>query len=114
MTWASMRWTLAAWTSHGGSNQQPPFTPPIWTPPVWSVLWGRLPKSASRSGEPPPTVRAAIIRLLNRSLRNLQLRQRSIRTIVLCGIATNMGVESTARFAYEYGYQQLFAEDAMG
>jgi len=33
--------------------------------------------------------------------------------IVLCGIATNIGVESTARFAYEYGYNQIFAEDAM-
>jgi len=32
---------------------------------------------------------------------------------VLCDIATNFGVESTARFAYEYGYQQVFAEDAM-
>jgi nicotinamidase-related amidase len=29
------------------------------------------------------------------------------------GISTNFGVESTARFAYEYGYQQIFAEDAM-
>ena len=43
---------------------------------------------------------------------DLQLR-RGIRTIVLCGIATNYGVESTARFAYEYGYGQIFAEDAM-
>ena len=43
----------------------------------------------------------------------LQLRRRGIHTIVLCGIATNYGVESTARFAYEYGYQQVFAEDAM-
>ena len=34
-------------------------------------------------------------------------------TMVLCGIATNIGVESTARFAYEYGYHQVFAEDAM-
>ena len=34
-------------------------------------------------------------------------------TIVLCGISTDMGVESTARFAYEYGFQQIFAEDAM-
>jgi nicotinamidase-related amidase len=34
-------------------------------------------------------------------------------TIVLCGISTGFGVESTARFAYEYGYQQIFAEDAM-
>jgi nicotinamidase-related amidase len=44
---------------------------------------------------------------------DLQLRRRQIETIVLCGIATNVGVESTARFAFEYGYQQIFAEDAM-
>ena len=44
---------------------------------------------------------------------DLQLRRRKIDTIVLCGISTNVGVESTARFAYEYGYQQVFAEDAM-
>ncbi len=34
-------------------------------------------------------------------------------TIVLCGIATDFGIESTARFACEYGFQQIFAEDAM-
>ena len=44
---------------------------------------------------------------------DLQLRRRKIDTIVLCGISTNAGVESTARFAYEYGYNQIFAEDAM-
>lgn len=44
---------------------------------------------------------------------DLQLRRRGMDTIVLCGIATDYGVESTARFAYEYGYQQIFAEDAM-
>jgi nicotinamidase-related amidase len=44
---------------------------------------------------------------------DLQLRRRGITTIVLCGIATHIGVESTARFAYEYGYNQIFAEDAM-
>jgi nicotinamidase-related amidase len=33
--------------------------------------------------------------------------------MVLCGISTNIGVESTARFAYEYGYNQVFAKDAM-
>jgi len=43
---------------------------------------------------------------------DLQLRRRGINTIVLCGISTNFGVESTARFAYEYGYQQIFVEDA--
>ena len=44
---------------------------------------------------------------------DLQLRRRNINTIILCGISTNIGVESTARFAYEYGYQQIFIEDAM-
>ena len=43
----------------------------------------------------------------------LQLRRRGLDTIVLCGISTNFGVESTARFAYEFGFQQIFAEDAM-
>lgn len=43
----------------------------------------------------------------------LQLRRRGINTIVLGGIATTYGVESTARFAYEYGFEQVFAEDAM-
>jgi len=44
---------------------------------------------------------------------DLRLRRGRIDTIVLAGIATTYGVESTARFAYEYGYQQVFAEDAM-
>lgn len=44
---------------------------------------------------------------------DLQFRRRGITTIVLCGISTNIGVESTARFAYDYGYNQIFAEDAM-
>ncbi|NMM87362.1 hydrolase [Rhodococcus sp. SRB_17] len=44
---------------------------------------------------------------------DLQLRRRSIQTIVLAGISTNIGVESTARDAYERGYDQVFVEDAM-
>ncbi|HEX7057506.1 MAG TPA: hydrolase [Bacilli bacterium] len=44
---------------------------------------------------------------------DLQLRRRGIDTIVLCGISTNIGVETTAREAYQRGYQQFFAEDAM-
>jgi nicotinamidase-related amidase len=44
---------------------------------------------------------------------DLQLRRRGIDTIILCGISTNVGVESTARDAYERGYQQVFVEDAM-
>ncbi len=44
---------------------------------------------------------------------DLQLRRRGIATIVLCGISTCFGVESTARDAYERGYRQVFVEDAM-
>ena len=42
----------------------------------------------------------------------LQLRRRGLSTIILCGIATAFGVESTARDAYERGFEQIFAEDA--
>ena len=42
---------------------------------------------------------------------DVQLRRRGIDQIVLAGIATNMGVESTARAAWEHGYSILFAED---
>ncbi len=44
---------------------------------------------------------------------DLQLRRRKIETIVLCGVATNFGVETTARDAYQRGYNQVFAVDAM-
>jgi nicotinamidase-related amidase len=44
---------------------------------------------------------------------DLEFRRRGITTMVLCGISTDIGVESTARFAFEYGYSQIFAEDAM-
>ena len=43
---------------------------------------------------------------------DLQLRRRGVKTIVLAGIATNFGVESTARSAWEHGYHVVLAEDA--
>mgnify|MGYP006394464293 FL=1 len=42
---------------------------------------------------------------------DLQLRRRDIKTVVIGGIATNMGVESTVRSAYEFGYDVVIAED---
>jgi nicotinamidase-related amidase len=44
---------------------------------------------------------------------DLQLRRRGVSTIVLGGISTNFGVESTARDAWERSYAVVFAEDAM-
>lgn len=44
---------------------------------------------------------------------DLQLRRRGIDTIVLCGISTSIGVDTTAREAYQHGYNQIFVTDAM-
>lgn len=44
---------------------------------------------------------------------DLELRRRGRKTIVLGGISTNFGVESTARDAFERNYQLILVEDAM-
>lgn len=44
---------------------------------------------------------------------DVQLRRRGITQIVLTGIATSIGVESTARAAHEHGYHVTLATDAM-
>ena len=42
-----------------------------------------------------------------------RLRERGVDTLVFGGIATNLGVESTARAAGDLGHQLVFVEDAM-
>ncbi len=42
-----------------------------------------------------------------------RFQERGITTVALGGIATNMGVESTARAAADLGYRIFFVEDAM-
>jgi nicotinamidase-related amidase len=44
---------------------------------------------------------------------DLQLRRRGVDTIILCGISANIGVESTARDAYERVYNLILVEDAI-
>jgi nicotinamidase-related amidase len=44
---------------------------------------------------------------------DLHLRRRRVTQIVLCGIATSIGVESTARAAHEHGYNLTLVIDAM-
>lgn len=44
---------------------------------------------------------------------DLHLRRRGVTQIVLAGIATSIGVESTARAAHEHGYHVTLATDAM-
>jgi nicotinamidase-related amidase len=82
--------------------------PPAPLPPDWSAL---VPEIGPRDGD---------LRITKHQWGafygtelDLQLRRRGVRTIVLCGIATNFGVESTARDGWERGYEIVFAEDAM-
>ena len=41
------------------------------------------------------------------------LRERGVTQIVLCGVSTSVGVESTARSAFDLGYNVVLAVDAM-
>ncbi|GIG68889.1 MFS transporter [Phytomonospora endophytica] len=44
---------------------------------------------------------------------DVQLRRRGVTQVVLGGVATSIGVESTARAAHEHGYHVALATDAM-
>ncbi|WNV88256.1 isochorismatase family protein [Umezawaea sp. Da 62-37] len=44
---------------------------------------------------------------------DVQLRRRGVTQVVLAGVATSLGVESTARAAHEHGYHVTLATDAM-
>lgn len=44
---------------------------------------------------------------------DVQLKQRGVTQVVVCGVATGSGVEATARQAYEGGYNVTLAIDAM-
>lgn len=44
---------------------------------------------------------------------DLELRRRGVTQIVLAGISTSIGVESTARSAHEHGYHVTIATDAV-
>ncbi|MEU9620106.1 MULTISPECIES: isochorismatase family protein [unclassified Streptomyces] len=44
---------------------------------------------------------------------DLQLRRRGVTQVVVTGVATSIGVESTARAAHEHGYHVTVATDAV-
>ena len=48
-----------------------------------------------------------------RSVLDAELQARGVDTVVLAGIATNFGVESTGRAADDLGYETVYVADAM-
>jgi len=86
---------------------QPMMLPPGGFPPDWSEL------------TPEIAALPAAVRVTKRHWSafygtelDLQFRRRGIDTVVIGGIATNFGVESTARDAWQHGYNVIVAEDA--
>ncbi|MET7572426.1 isochorismatase family protein [Streptomyces sp. NPDC005492] len=72
------------------------------------------------SGLAAGLARAADLEIVKRTIGGFQgtglddrLRERGVTTLVFGGIATNLGVESTARAAGDLGYQLVFVEEAM-
>jgi nicotinamidase-related amidase len=85
-----------------------PFKPLAPLPPDWSELIPEL----NRQPEDIVILKRQWGAFYGTDL-DLQLRRRGLKTIVSCGIATEIGVESTARDAFERGYELVFASDAM-
>jgi len=82
--------------------------PPLAVPPDWTELapeLGRADGDVVITKHQPSALYATDL--------EVHLRRRGVRTIVLGGISTNVGVEATAREAYERGFEQVFVEDAM-
>jgi nicotinamidase-related amidase len=77
-------------------------------PSEWSELDPRLPRSTRDL-----VVRKRQWGAFEGTELESTLRRRGIDTIVLVGIATNMGIESTARQAFEKNFNVLLIEDAM-
>jgi nicotinamidase-related amidase len=82
--------------------------PRIAPPPGWSDF---VPEMTPQSGDVVVTKHQPCA-FFGTDLE-IHLRRRGVQTIVLCGVATNIGVEATARVGFEHGYNLVFASDAM-
>lgn len=92
-----------------GQADAPWALPPEGLPPDFAVL---VPEVAALP---------AAVRVVKRQMSaffgselDLQLRRRGVDTVVVCGVATNMGVEATARSAFDLNYHVVVAADACG
>ncbi|MEU8222050.1 isochorismatase family protein [Kribbella sp. NPDC048915] len=72
---------------------------------------GFAPSAAPQGGDLEIVKRS--IGAFGRSPLDAELQSRGIANVVLAGIATNFGVESTGRAASDLGYETVFLADAM-
>ena len=83
--------------------------PPKFTPaPDWAEL---VPELEAQAGDYLVT-KQRVGAFLGTSLDEY-LRQRGVTQVFIAGISTSFGVESTARSAYDLGYNVVFVSDAM-
>ncbi len=100
-----------AWSADGGDTLTPPVDAPRHRPAGgYPAGWSDLVDGLAQPGDILVTKRQW--GAFYGTELDLQLRRRGIQTIVLGGVATHMGVESTARQAWEHGYALVIAADA--
>jgi nicotinamidase-related amidase len=104
-------WVHVTPSPDGKDALQPPSDAPAVTPADRPADWAELVPELDRQPSDLLITKRQWGAFYGTEL-DLQLRRRGIEAVILCGISTNIGVESTARDAYERGYQQIFVEDA--
>jgi NAD(P)-dependent dehydrogenase (short-subunit alcohol dehydrogenase family) len=104
--------TRVTWAADFADALQQPVDRPLPGPAELPVEWAALPRELEQSPRDIIVTKRQWGAFHGTEL-DLQLRRRGIRTLVIGGVATNMGVESTARQAWEHGYEVIFAEDAI-
>src|ERR1700692_4378556 len=77
-------------------------------PPDWAELIPELDRQVSDY-----TVTKMQVGAIYGTALEMSLRRRGVTQVFMCGISTSVGVESTARNAYDHGYNVVFAADAM-
>ena len=101
-----------AYSADGGDRLRQPIDSPMPMPP------GGYPPDWSDFASEIAGLRAEVVitkrqwSAFHGTELDLQLRRRGMQSVVLAGIATNFGLESTARDASQYGYDVVIAEDA--
>jgi nicotinamidase-related amidase len=105
---ALVRVTARADGSDAAPGRTESLTPPGSLPEGWDAIVDDL------AGHPEDiTVTKRTWSAFHGTDLDLQLRRRGVTQIVLAGLTTSIGVESTARAAYEHGYHVTLAIDAM-